>query len=945
MGIKSFDWKLNATNPATVRNDISATLKLYFQNFNDLLRKRDGVIIEPDHTGRQVNTSSREYSYEELLIRQPMETQAKETQNPQGEKIDAPTTGEKGCNPLLLTYDPQYYEIKIVVGWAYDPNIYTTIRPALKRALANQKLILFLTLVEHKFDFTQEGTFSLEVSYRGRLEALASDPRTDVLMNPKSKVKMAQLEDELMEERAKCASTKNAKEIQEAAITSKEDEISQERDQFRDDLLKALISGIEDKIYIWSQNRESLATARPATKSGAFQRQYNINRDIMISSDQIKKMLDAVKTNLLKPEETYGDKSFEALRQQMIGNVKELEDKDPEDAAASEGKTDTDGNPEGEVPVVVGDMIHVPWFYLGDLINEAVIHAFSEETTAGSGGFSKDAVNKIRFILGPISLKTITRRKVGDVGASGKTRQVEGAAVGKTAEADKTEIHHMCLGDIPITLQTFKEWYAERVINAQRGSYPLLDFVRDIVNDLALVGVRSVCEELGIVQDIRIKTAQISLPGLQQGSDYLDPLREIIKETNTKEGGRDEKSVWNCHLDLDPLTKSQFNKIQMPDGVNPDQVTLENSYHYFVIYGENADSNVLTGDFSEDRKKGIYHLYLGARTGLVKEVNFQMNNAAYLREARFQQDSLNPLSQLAATYNCNLKLVGNTIFWPGQYIFVNPIGFGTGLGDPSSRGSVSNQLGLGGYHLITKVNSFIEEGKFETDVTALFEASGDGCPRTPNQIDKGTCPKKGKSPSTGGGTAPKSGIDTPSSTSKSGGTPPKGHGGGCFLGNASITMADNSVKRIEDIGKGDEILAVDLATGHHKAAPVLELLDYEPIERSFILLNGFPTTGEHPFLTERGWHCAFNLQIGDQLITKSGYTEVTSLQTTHLAIKHYNLILDGADSFIVDNYVVMSHSDLFDAVWESEKNILKSKLSSRINMEPPTITSRGIFNA
>jgi hypothetical protein len=136
---------------------------------------------------------------------------------------------------------------------------------------------------------------------------------------------------------------------------------------------------------------------------------------------------------------------------------------------------------------------------------------------------------------------------------------------------------------------------------------------------------------------------------------------------------------------------------------------------------------------------------LAAQNGLVKEVNFQKNDAPFLREARYQQDSLNPLAQLAATYNCEMKLVGNTIFWPGQYVYVNPVGYGSGLGNPTDGGSVANQLGLGGYHLITKVDHFIEEGKFETSVSALFETNGDGCPRTPDQFDKEECEEKNPS--------------------------------------------------------------------------------------------------------------------------------------------------------------------------------------------------------
>ena len=155
--------------------------------------------------------------------------------------------------------------------------------------------------------------------------------------------------------------------------------------------------------------------------------------------------------------------------------------------------------------------------------------------------------------------------------------------------------------------------------------------------------------------------------------------------------------------------------------------------------GELSSLEMYAARESRDYDQGVYHLYLGADRGLVKEATFAKVDVPYLREARIQQDGLNPLALLAATYNINLKMVGNTVFWPGQYIFVNPVGYGSGLGLPDQCGSVSNQLGLGGYHLITQVKSYIENGKFETTIKGLFEFSGDGKPSLPQHTPDDEC--------------------------------------------------------------------------------------------------------------------------------------------------------------------------------------------------------------
>ena len=59
-------------------------------------------------------------------------------------------------------------------------------------------------------------------------------------------------------------------------------------------------------------------------------------------------------------------------------------------------------------------------------------------------------------------------------------------------------------------------------------------------------------------------------------------------------------------------------------------------------------------------------------------------------------------------------------------IFINPFGIGGEEFLPNKEGTIANQLGLGGYHLITKVNSSIASGMFKTTVDAQFVYSGEG---------------------------------------------------------------------------------------------------------------------------------------------------------------------------------------------------------------------------
>ena len=63
------------------------------------------------------------------------------------------------------------------------------------------------------------------------------------------------------------------------------------------------------------------------------------------------------------------------------------------------------------------------------------------------------------------------------------------------------------------------------------------------------------------------------------------------------------------------------------------------------------------------------------------------------------------------------------MFYPGMKIYVDPRGLSPKIGSPATDGSISNVLGIGGYHTIHKVRSYVESGKFETTINAVFESA------------------------------------------------------------------------------------------------------------------------------------------------------------------------------------------------------------------------------
>ena len=120
---------------------------------------------------------------------------------------------------------------------------------------------------------------------------------------------------------------------------------------------------------------------------------------------------------------------------------------------------------------------------------------------------------------------------------------------------------------------------------------------------------------------------------------------------------------------------------------------------------------------------------MGSDRGLLKRVKFSKTDIQYLREARFFNHGHDGLLQLSAVYKVSLDLFGNTLFYPGMEIFLDPVGVGGEDFDPTVGGSsrsIANALGIGGYHIITRVKSSISPSGFTTNVEAMFVYSGDG---------------------------------------------------------------------------------------------------------------------------------------------------------------------------------------------------------------------------
>ena len=274
------------------------------------------------------------------------------------------------------------------------------------------------------------------------------------------------------------------------------------------------------------------------------------------------------------------------------------------------------------------------------------------------------------------------------------------------------------ISNIPISVDFFGEWFKQNILNQKstRRTFPVLNFIRNLSNHIVNKGLLESCVNRSVEQIVRFQTGQVSA----LTEDGRDPLGRLINNTDRVVNTDDERR--NGKLPLKGDT-----------GGSPN---VNNFFHYIVLScNGSALTYAGTGKYQEDIDKGRFHVEIGSNRGIVKNVQFSKTDMQYLREARFFRNGVDGLLQLSSVYTATIEMFGNTLFYPGMDLWINPYGFGgTELGNPNqgdegtgiiSRRSLSNILGIGGYHTITGVSINLTPQSFTTSIKSQHYYSGD----------------------------------------------------------------------------------------------------------------------------------------------------------------------------------------------------------------------------
>lgn len=720
VGIKSFDWQYNGTNPATVKNDITAKLVLYFQNFNDLLKEQENG-----------------FKYVDLLIRSSPTGEADKDKS-----IEDPNETGIVENKSTTTGDSKNFEIKAQVGWSPNPQYAeeVSVNPDLAKSIKNQQVSLFLTLVEHEFSIRQDGTFELTIDYRGRIDGIMMEKRADVILDGEVQRQMCELTNKLEKAKSGCFQDEIEgleEQIEEVKTRAK---FESHTKIFTDLLSTGRLYYAKIDKNAWEKADKKIVNLQPgdigisADKANVL---YEADADILNKEFQvaiIERAKEDAGINIGGCKDTWSEGLASSAGRFVgfgagyglgywgplltgVGDFTEAlelsrEDSDWWECFKLQYNAGAGLETPGDKPLAVesvefsngqlgekyglreddGSLI-IPYFFLGDLIDIAARKALGSQNETSDESecntyFHPNRVDHLGIILGCLEI---------------------------APHGNQTGWQQINIGDIPICLPYFRDWWARHTTKSSKNNYPLIKFIRDCLKDFALEALGDDLFDGMRSQKLLIRDASINIPAHTPG---INPIRQRIRESISEPAYHDKLIA--SRLDLSMIPSSRPMQL-----VNSPNLTPNDMYFYKVFYLVNDSPDYLKGNKTEDLERGIQHVVMGSRSGLLKEANFSRSTAAGLREQRVVEESeFNPLSHLADVYNIDVRMIGNTMFFPGQYVYLNPIGFGTKLGNPSDPGSPSRAMGLGGYHLITQVSSFIDAGKFETSIEALWETSG-----------------------------------------------------------------------------------------------------------------------------------------------------------------------------------------------------------------------------
>ncbi|MDD4901980.1 MAG: polymorphic toxin-type HINT domain-containing protein [Patescibacteria group bacterium] len=132
--------------------------------------------------------------------------------------------------------------------------------------------------------------------------------------------------------------------------------------------------------------------------------------------------------------------------------------------------------------------------------------------------------------------------------------------------------------------------------------------------------------------------------------------------------------------------------------------------------------------------------------------------------------------------------------------------------------------------------------------------------------------------------------------------------GGCFLAGTKITMADRSLKNIEDVKIGDEVLTFTNETARSLVAGKVTKTYVHEVGEYLIINDKLKITPIHRVFLNGQWRMIGEAKVGDWLLDEQGEkVKIAKIEDRRGLFKVYNLTIEPYHTFFAEGFYV--HND------------------------------------
>lgn len=663
-------------------------------------------------------------------------------------------------------HDSDYYEVKLVVGYE-NPN--QSIKGGLSRDLNEQQVTLILYLLDYNIAFEQNGIIELTLDYQGAVQSKLEKPLKYNIFKEQALVpdtgieaKIAGHERDISTINDRLTQKQKENETLEAEISDLEkqikplqdvidveigdplstaDPLTREQEQLRFDLERQLIK--KRKALANSIAGQAKISRTLGEKKGAI---VSLQNEILFltAKNRVQKF-NRIMTNLFRKGKVY--RTVIDKRDLLLYGTQYEKKIEKEAAAAREAgdpalalqiETESDSKRRSvtaklEDQIKSGQRAKAP---IGPRTEDAIRRAATAAGTRPLSEAEADALVSSNLSLNNESDAVSTDRgnkiiywfyygdllqeafELNNVTSKMKDDNIV-PALGGFLLKDRNTVPMVdklvSIPDLPITVDAFLDFFKANIINPGRDVYPCQEFIRDTVQRLVAPSVNAETFGTQPGETKTFKVTEFQLPGVKAGGEYVDPLSyssplasSMLVPSTTFSGGR---------RDIDSVLK-KFSKSKLA------KRPVKGIFSYSIMYAIDSGQSVSwSGNVREDVKRGIYHHYIGADRGLVKSVEFQKDQQPFIAEVQAERalSGGDKYTELWRNFMATINMVGNSMYYPGQYLYINPTV--AGLGNPKYANSLSRKLGLGGYYLVLNVTNSISNNQWSTQVQAQWQSS------------------------------------------------------------------------------------------------------------------------------------------------------------------------------------------------------------------------------